>query len=40
MYALPSNEGNKHQNKTRVSAETVRHETTYTIIFLHDITTL
>ena len=29
-----SNEGNKHQNSTRVSAETVRHESTYIILFL------
>ena len=34
---LQSNEGNKHQNNTRVSTETVRHESTY-ILFLtrHD----
>ena len=31
---LRSNEGNKHKNKTRVSAETVRHESTYIILFL------
>ena len=31
---LRSNEGNKHQNNTRVSAETVRHESTYIILFL------
>ena len=30
---LRSNEGNKHQNNTRVSAETVRHESTYIILF-------
>ena len=35
---LRSNEGHKHTNNTRVSAETVRHESTYIIIFLHDIT--
>ena len=28
------NEGNKDQNSTRVSAETVRHESTYFILFL------
>ena len=35
---LRSNEGYKHQNNTRVSAETVRHESTYIILFLtrHD----
>ena len=27
-------EGNKHHNNTRVSAETVRHESTYVISFL------
>ena len=31
---LRSNEGNKHHNNTRVSAETVRHESTYIILFL------
>ena len=31
---LRSNEGYKHQNNTRVSAETVRHESTYIILFL------
>ena len=31
---LRSNEGNKHHNNTRVSAETVRHESTYFILFL------
>ena len=33
-----TNEGNKHQNNTRVSAETVHHESTYIILFLtrHD----
>ena len=31
---LGSNEGNKHQNNTRVSTETVRHESTYIILFL------
>ena len=31
---LRSKWGNKHQNNTRVSAKTVRHETTYIIIFL------
>ena len=31
---LQSNEGNKHQNDTRVNAETVRHESTYIILFL------
>ena len=31
---LRSNEGNKHQNNTRVSTETVRHESTYIILFL------
>ena len=31
---LWSNEGNKHQNNTRVSIETVRHESTYIILFL------
>ena len=31
---LRSNEGNTHQNNTRVSAETVRHESTYIILFL------
>ena len=31
---LRSNEGNKHQNNTRVSAETVHHESTYIILFL------
>ena len=30
---LRSNEGNKHKNNTRVSAETVRHESTYIILF-------
>ena len=29
-----NNEGNKHQINTRVSAETVRHESTYIILFL------
>ena len=31
---LWSNEGNKHQNNTRVSAETVCYESTYIILFL------
>ena len=31
---LRSNEGNKYQNNTRVSAETVRHENAYIILFL------
>ena len=31
---LQGNEGNKHQNDTRVSTETVRHESTYIILFL------
>ena len=31
---LWSNEGNKNQNNTRVSAETFRHENTYIILFL------
>ena len=31
---LRSNKGNKHQNNTRVSVETVRHESTYIISFL------
>ena len=31
---LRSNEGNLHKNNTRVSAETVRHESTYIILFL------
>ena len=31
---LRSNEGNKHKNNTRVNAETVRHESTYIILFL------
>ena len=30
---LRSNEGNKHHNNIRVSAETVRHESTYIILF-------
>ena len=32
--SLLCNEGNKHQNNTRVSAETVRHESTYIILYL------
>ena len=36
---LRSNEGNKHQNNTRVSTEPVRHESAYTLLyFLHDLT--
>ena len=31
---LWSNEGNKHQNNAQVSAETVRHESTYIILFV------
>ena len=31
---LRSNEGNKHQNNTRVSTETVRHKCIYIILFL------
>ena len=31
---LRSKEGNKHKNNTRVGAETVRHESTYIILFL------
>ena len=31
---LRSNEGNKHQHNTRVSTETVRHESIYIILFL------
>ena len=31
---LRSSEGNKHQNNTRVSAKTVRHKSTYIILFL------
>ena len=34
MSELRSNEGNKHQNNTWVSAETVHHESTYIISFL------
>ena len=36
MYVLESrsNEGNKHQNNTWVSAWTVRHESTYIILLL------
>ena len=37
LYLFPelrSNEGNKHKNNTRVSAETVCHESTYIILFL------
>ena len=32
--SLRSNEGNKHQNNTWVSTETVHHESTYIILFL------
>ena len=31
---LRSNDGNKHKNNTRVSAETIRHESTDIILFL------
>ena len=31
---LQSNEGNKHQDNTWVSAETVRHKSTYISLFL------
>ena len=31
---LRSNEGNKYQNNTRVTAETVRHESAYIFLFL------
>ena len=31
---LRSNEGNKHQNNTLVSAETVRHSSTYIILYI------
>ena len=31
---LQSNEGNKYKNNIRVSAETVRHESTYIMLFL------
>ena len=31
---LQSNKGNKHQNNTLVSAETVHHESTYNVLFL------
>ena len=31
---LWSNEGNKHKNNTRVSAETVHHKSTYIILYL------
>ena len=31
---LRSNEGNKYQNNTRASTETVHHESTYIIVFL------
>ena len=37
LYLFPelrSNQGNKHKNNTRVSAETVRHESSYIILFL------
>ena len=37
VYLFPelrSNEGNKHQNNIWVSAETVRYESTYIILFL------
>ena len=34
ILVLQSNKGNKHQNNTRVSAETVRHKSTYIILFL------
>ena len=30
---LRSNEGNKYQNNARLSAETVRHENTYIILY-------
>ena len=31
---LRSNEGNEHQNNTRVNVETVRHESVYIILYL------
>ena len=31
---LRSNKGNKYQNNTRVNTETIRHESTYIILFL------
>ena len=37
LYLFPelrSKEGNKHKNNTQVSAETVRHEGTYIVLFL------
>ena len=33
---LRSNSGNQYQNNTRVSTETVRHESTYTILYICD----
>ena len=34
FHELRTNEGNKHKNNTRVSAQTVRHESTCIILFL------
>ena len=34
LHKLQSNKGNKHQNNTQVSAETVHHESTYNVLFL------
>ena len=34
LTELRSNEVNKHQDNTQVSAETVRHESIYIILFL------
>ena len=31
---MRSNDGNKYQNKTRVSTETVHHDSVYIIVFL------
>ena len=36
--ALLCNSGNKHQNNPLVSAETVRHESTYIILYFHNST--
>ena len=33
-YFCVCNEGNKHQNNSRASAQTVRHKSTYVVLFL------
>ena len=36
VFVFIRNSGNKHKNNTRVSADTVRHTSTYIILYIYD----